>query len=272
LFIEEVVEVAREELKLECNYELEAANQERFKMLISQDEDLSKWLNVPHVHRDLCTQQVLTTHLVQGVAIDKVASMSQETRNHVARLLLRVTMKELFEWRFMQTDPNWGNYMYDTDKNVLHLIDFGACRDYDKHFIDSYLELVWSAANRDTATLTKVSQDLKFLTGSESPAMLQAHTAAGLVVGEPFRSDEPFDFHGSNLTTRISKHGEVFAQHRKTPPPREAYSLHRKLAGAFLACIKLRAKIPCRDILVDTYKQYHRSDASSNTTAAAAVK
>ena len=28
-------------------------------------------------------------------------------------LLLKLTIKELFEWRFMQTDPNWGNFLYD---------------------------------------------------------------------------------------------------------------------------------------------------------------
>ena len=39
--------------------------------------------------------------------------MSQEVRSDMGTLLLKLTIKELFEWRFMQTDPNWGNFLYD---------------------------------------------------------------------------------------------------------------------------------------------------------------
>ena len=34
--------------------------------------------------------------------------MGQEVRDAVGTLLLQLTLKELFQWRFMQTDPNWG--------------------------------------------------------------------------------------------------------------------------------------------------------------------
>ena len=37
----------------------------------------------------------------------QVATMSQAVRDDVGTNLLRLTLKELFEWRFMQTDPNW---------------------------------------------------------------------------------------------------------------------------------------------------------------------
>lgn len=51
-------------------------------------------------------------------------------RDRVGTLLLRLTLKELYEWRFMQTDPNWGNFLYDADSGRLHLIDFGAAKEY----------------------------------------------------------------------------------------------------------------------------------------------
>ena len=38
----------------------------------------------------------------------------------------------------------------------MSLIDFGACREYRKDFVDDYLKLVWSAANRDDAEIMRV--------------------------------------------------------------------------------------------------------------------
>ncbi len=93
-------------------------------------------------------------------------------------------------------------------------------------------------------------------TGDEAPEMIDAHVEAGMVVGEPFITDGPFDFENSKMTQRIGKYGGIFMKYRLTPPPSEAYSLHRKLAGAFLLCIKLKAVIPCRDLLVDSYTSY----------------
>lgn len=41
-----------------------------------------------------------------------------------------------------QTDPNWSNFLYDEATKTINLIDFGAARDYPKHFVDNYLRMV----------------------------------------------------------------------------------------------------------------------------------
>ena len=38
----------------------------------------------------------------------------------------------------------------------MSLIDFGACREYRKDFVDDYLRLVWAAANRDDPEIMRV--------------------------------------------------------------------------------------------------------------------
>ena len=60
----------------------------------------------------------------------QVCELSQEVRDRVGSKLLRLTLRELFEWRFMQTDPNWGNFLYDPKADKLNLIDFGASKEY----------------------------------------------------------------------------------------------------------------------------------------------
>jgi hypothetical protein len=116
--------------------------------------------------------------------------------------------------------------------------------------------------------------------------MTDSHIKASLVVGEPFATDSAYDFAASNLAPRLTAEAKVvdlqqqnnnnnnkkkkkhfyeiqlltmcnlqfqiMLDQRLCPPPAEVYSLHRKLSGCFLLCIKLKAKIPCRDILMET--------------------
>jgi len=254
LYLDSLLKVAREELTAECDYVREAACQTRFRALVGDDPDFE----VPAVVPELSTRRVLTTTWLEGMPIDRVVELGygQEVRNHIARKLLKLTLAELFEWRYMQTDPNWGNFFYNPATRRIGLLDFGASREFRKAFVDDYLRLVWAAANRDRDTINEVSLKLGFLTGMESPVMLEAHLESGLVVGEPFVSQEPFDFKASGITARVAAHSSVFAEHRLTPPPAEIYSLHRKLAGAFLICIRMGAVIPCRDMLEDTWRNH----------------
>lgn len=261
LYLERAMKVAKEELSRECDYLLEAENQKRFHDLLSN----AQGFYVPFVVDDISSKRVLTTELVSGVPIDKVALLNQETRNYVGTKLLELTLKELFVFRFMQTDPNWSNFLYDEAKKTINLIDFGAARDYPKSFVDDYLRMVLACANDDRGTVIEMSKRLGFLSGTESEIMLEAHVQAGFVVGLPFSKPGGYDFRSSNITQSISNLGATMLRHRVTPPPDEAYSLHRKLSGAFLACMKLGAVVPCRELLLEVYEHYQFGEEGGET-------
>ncbi|KAJ0910497.1 putative ABC-type Cd(2+) transporter [Helianthus annuus] len=256
LYLDRAMKVAKEELSRECDYELESSNQKTFRELLSNVDGFY----VPFVVDEISSKKVLTTELVHGIPIDKVALLDQETRSYVGKKLLELTLKELFVFRFMQTDPNWSNFLYNEDTRTINLIDFGAARSYPKPFVDDYLRMVVACANCDRESVIEMSQRLGFLSGKESEIMLDAHVQAAFVVGLPFAKPGDYDFRANNITQSLSNIGGTMLRHRLTPPPDEVYSLHRKLAGAFLACIKIGAVVPCRDLLLQVYESYKFDD------------
>ncbi|GLI68746.1 hypothetical protein VaNZ11_013238 [Volvox africanus] len=274
MFVEKAARVAKQELALECDYTYELSCQQRYRALIAADPELSAHFHVPDVVPSLSSQRILTSEWVRGVPIDKVCELPQTVRDTVGSRLLQLTLKELFEWRFMQTDPNWGNFLYDMETDRLNLIDFGASKDYPESFVMDYLRMVGACAERDRQGVIEMSIKLGFLTGDESEVMMEAHSQAGFVVGVPFAAAGLYDFgsHGG-MTARVSELGSVMLKHRLTPPPQESYSLHRKLSGAFLACMKLKARVPCREMFCRTYQDklgHFLSPRLDGTNAAAA--
>jgi len=257
LFLDNVIRVGREELKVECDYRRELESQRRFQALVSSDPGLvADRIVVPKVIEEWSTERIFVTELVHGGTIEKVVQQDQAERDRIGKAILRLTMLELFVWRFMQTDPNWGNFLYDVFDGTTYLLDFGAAREYDEQFVKGYLKIVVANANKDEEALMKESVNMGFLTGKENDIMLEAHKQSGFCLGEPFQSYEPYNFKQSKITSRISEHGSVFLKHRLTPPPEEVYTLHRKLAGAYNLCIKLGANIVCRDLL-DEVVEHH---------------
>lgn len=270
LFMEEILRVGRKELQNECNYELEQSHQRRYQSLLLsqqyQHEDLQHrplsqllrhTFSVPSVIEELSTSQILTSTFCQGIPLDQLSSStSQIERNRIGQAILELTLTELFVWRFMQTDPNFANYLYDDVSGKIHLIDFGATREYSSSFVKGYLRLVWSAANGDVETLMETSKQMGFLTGEEKDCMKQAHQTMGWMIGEPFATYDVYDFRSCDLTARLQEHGTIFLQHRLTPPPEEVYTLHRKLAGMYNLCTRIGAQVSCRNVLESIVMDY----------------
>lgn len=255
MYIDNVVAVARRELAWEVDYVREAECAKKFKELVKPYSEYY----VPDVIDELSTAQVYTTELITGTPVDKLVDAPQELRNRISYSLLKLCLLELYDFNFMQTDPNWSNFFYNGDSDQLMLLDFGACREYDKTFVDKYMRVIKAAADRNEDKVLAHSKDLGFLTGYEAKVMQQAHVDAVMILGEAFSKDGNFDFGMQDTTRRIQSLVPVMLQHRLTPPPEETYSLHRKLSGIFLLCAKLRANINCKKLFDEMYARYRFS-------------
>ncbi|KAL7752676.1 hypothetical protein RI367_001678 [Sorochytrium milnesiophthora] len=273
MYLDNTIEVARRELHWETDYlrEIDCMRQFRHLLLTGKQEAASEAESrkldatvmegdfvVPRVIDELCTDKVLVMEYVDGVPLGEVADMPANVRNSVAERLLQLCLQELMEFSYMQTDPNWSNFLYDAKTDQIKLLDFGSTRSFSQEFMDMYVNLLDSAAKSDREGVLLWSEKIGFLTGFETEVLKDAHTTAVMVVAEPFRHDE-YDFAQSrSVTQKVRSMIPTILEHRLSPPPDEIYSLHRKLSGMFLLCAKLGAKINARALFYDAINKYRQ--------------
>ncbi|RYP29908.1 hypothetical protein DL767_006507 [Monosporascus sp. MG133] len=247
LYLNKTIENARTELGWECDYEREAECGKRYRELLADEPDV---FVVPSIYTEASGKHVLTMEFMEGTGVTRVKSFTQEQRDWIGTQILRLCLREITEFRFMQTDPNWTNFLYNATTNRLELLDFGASREYPEEFVSQYVSLLAAASRTDRRAIKDLSESLGYLTGHESRTMLDAHVASILTLAEPFLASAPelYDFHDQTITERVKALIPVMIRERLTPPPEETYSLHRKLSGAFLLCARLGSRVRCREL------------------------
>lgn len=248
LYLNKTIDNARTELGWECDYEREAACAARYRELL-RGEDEAVFV-VPRIYPEASGKHVITMEFMDGVGVTRVQSFTQDQRDWIGTQILRLCLREIVEFRFMQTDPNWTNFLYNAERDRLELLDFGASREYPDEFITRYVELLEASSRSDRARVKELSEELGYLTGHESKAMLEAHLVSVMTLAEPFLQSAPevYDFRDQTITERVKAQIPVMIHERLAPPPEETYSLHRKLSGAFLLCAKLGSRVRCREL------------------------
>ena len=241
---DELLRELKRELVRETDYFREASSTERYRRLVAADSGVF----VPRVHRDLSTRRVLATDRIYGLPIEDLRSPEhpQARRDEMGTRLLRVVFRELFSFRFMQTDPNFANYLYEPKHERLALLDFGSARSFPKRFTEAYFRLIDAIIAGDRTALAEQGERLGFLRGDETRAARGAFEDLCALFAEPLCSRGPYDFARSGLAVRVREQGtQVVSVHRLPRPPMATLFLHRKLAGSFLLCAHIGASVDC---------------------------
>ncbi|GAM75901.1 ubiquinone biosynthesis monooxygenase ubiB [Vibrio ishigakensis] len=128
-----MLDEAKKQLHAEADYILEATWITRYQELLSGNPDFV----LPTVHPESSSEGVLSMTHVEGLPIESLDGADQETRDRIMHLLLELLFREIFEFKLVQTDPNFANFLYQEDSRRVVLLDFGATREYSDRISDA---------------------------------------------------------------------------------------------------------------------------------------
>jgi predicted unusual protein kinase regulating ubiquinone biosynthesis (AarF/ABC1/UbiB family) len=244
-----IIAEAKRQLRQEADYLAEAASLRRFAALLADEPALF----VPRVHDDLTTKRGLAMDLASGVPIESLGEpgVPQARRDAIGALLQRLMFRELFEFRFVQTDPNFANYLVDPERDRLLLLDFGSTRDYEAAFVARYADLCRGVIRGDRAAVRDAAVAIGYLRRDDPEGRVAAAVDLMFLVCEPLVHAGPYDFARTTLALRTRDAGIDLAFEKRflRAPPAETVFLHRKLAGTFLLSGRIRARVDVRAIL-----------------------
>jgi predicted unusual protein kinase regulating ubiquinone biosynthesis (AarF/ABC1/UbiB family) len=241
LDIKPLVEEAKAQLLAEADYTLESQYLARYKNLLSTNPHFK----VPSVYVEHSTAQVLTMEYVDAKPIEGICDLSAAERSHVAEQLINLFFKEMFEFKLIQTDPNFANFHYQPESQKIVLFDFGATREITATLSDAYLALFKAGSNNDREGVLNAATAIGYFKDALKDDYKESVIDLFLMACEPLHYNGEFDFKYSELAGNIKDAGlQLSAQSQQWhTPPLDALFIHRKLAGLYLIAARLEAKI-----------------------------
>ena len=118
LYLDKTIAVARTELEWECDYLREAECIRKFGELLEGDPDYT----VPKVIDEASGKNVITMERMWGIPIGKRSrEFTPDVRDWIGTQILRLCLREIKDFKYMQTDPNWTNFLYNPKTKKVHL-------------------------------------------------------------------------------------------------------------------------------------------------------
>ncbi|ELA7357859.1 MULTISPECIES: ABC1 kinase family protein [Vibrio] len=242
-----LLEEAKKQLHDEADYTREAQFAIRYHDALKEHPHFV----VPKIHTGSCSDSVLAMEFIDGSPIEQIEQYDQSTRDFVMHSLLELLFRELFEFKMVQTDPNFANYLYIENTRQIGLLDFGATREYSERFSTGYRQAFASVVNNDEQGLNDALEQIGFFSQTILPDQRQAILDLVKMACEPMLVDEPYDFKASGLAQKLREAGTILSMEQEYwhTPPADALFLHRKIGGMYLLAARIAAKVNIRQLV-----------------------
>ncbi|HHX8580552.1 AarF/ABC1/UbiB kinase family protein [Vibrio diabolicus] len=242
-----LLEEAKKQLHDEADYTREAQFAIRYHDALKEHPHFV----VPKIHTESSSDSVLAMEFIDGVPIEHIEHYDQSTRDFVMHSLLELLFRELFEFKMVQTDPNFANYLYIESTRQIGLLDFGATREYSERLSTGYRQAFASVVNNDEQGLNDALEQIGFFSQTILPDQRQAILDLVKMACEPMLVNKPYDFKASGLAQKLREAGTILSMEQEYwhTPPADALFLHRKIGGMYLLAARIGAKVNIRQLV-----------------------
>jgi predicted unusual protein kinase regulating ubiquinone biosynthesis (AarF/ABC1/UbiB family) len=252
--LDEWLEHMREQLHHEIDYQRELRMTREARNRFAGDPRYY----VPEVVDAFCSDTILALEFVEGHRVSEaaIARLPQSRRNALAKAMLELFFIELYDWGVLQTDPNFGNYLIQSegDADRLVLLDFGSTMACDDNFRRHFGNAIAAGQVNDRPLLAASLIGLGCLKPEATEFARNSFCEFCEMLLEPLRDpahlppeflneDGDYCWGRSRLMQRVGKHAASSAATRHFATPSRDFALIvRKLTGVFTFITVLNAE------------------------------
>jgi predicted unusual protein kinase regulating ubiquinone biosynthesis (AarF/ABC1/UbiB family) len=236
-------------LREEADYLREAAQMRRYRELLAGDPAFV----MPDPVDELSGERVLAMDYIPGSPIEMLQQAPRDVRDRAMAALLGLTLRELFVFGHMQTDPNFANFRWQAESGRIVLLDFGATRAVPPATAEAYRALMRAGLAEDRDALKAALVSVGFVT----PGLIERHGRSLddmiEVLLRHLGKAGLFDFADRSFVERVRSHAEIIAADRAAwhIPPADTLFVQRKISGTAMLAVRMQARLPLREMVAD---------------------
>ncbi|MFT4723610.1 MAG: putative unusual protein kinase regulating ubiquinone biosynthesis (AarF/ABC1/UbiB family) [Colwellia sp.] len=242
-----VLAEAKAQLKAEANYLQEAEFLNTYRQNLGND---SRFI-VPFVVDELTDKNILTMEYIEGSPITDISNMSAGIVDLVCSQLMDLTYQELFTHKLMQSDPNFANFLYQSDTQKIVLLDFGACRQLSQHTSVHYLAMADAMQRQDNNDMRSALYSLGLVDNNMSDTAIDIVLKTCFEASYCLQSNTGYNLKKQQLIKRIREVSMPLITDKTAiaSPIFEVALVNRKITGMILLANKLGATLDFKSAL-----------------------